>query len=503
MAGSEPGSSHCQEETIIIKRATFNHTPSGRRRWESRSLAKTLYNASPWYIQNVLISAYGLVLHRQAAGGIRSPKVQQHLSQLMKSQWLSPGELVAMQARKLRSLIDHAYHNAPYYRQLFDDLRLKPEDIREPADLQKLPLLSKEDVRKNLDRFIAQNIDRSKLNYRSTGGTTGSPLSLYLTGENEASERALSLRARRWAGWQPGEKRATFGGFSVVPFERRALPLWRYDWPERRLFCSSYHMTRENIGFYVEKLRAFRPKVIEGYASYLSVLALYLERTKQTLPAQAVFSSSETLYPHHRRLIEERFECKVFDWYGLAERTASAGQCEHTDGYHVSAEKTIVEIVKPGGEPAAPGEYGEIVGTNLDEYGMPLIRYRSGDLSAYRPEPCPCGRGLPLLEKIQGRVVDMITTPDGRLINPAPLVRLFHQRYTIEKARIIQEARDQIVVMIVTSEGYSKTDSDMIVTGMRAILGPEMKISMELVDDIPLTAAGKYPFVVSKVPLEV
>lgn len=469
---------------------------SARRRPDWGALAKRLYSASPWYLQDVLISAYGLVLWKKMA----RQKVLQHLPELMESQHLSPDELVTLQARKLRPLIAHVYENVPFYREVFDRLHLKPEDIREPADLQKLPLLSKKDVRQNLERLIARNIDRKTLEYQPTSGTTGTPLPLYVTDENEALERALWLRMRSWAGWKPGDSRATFFGYMVVPIRCDKPPFWRYDWPERRLLFSAYHMTRDNIGLYLEKLRAFRPKVIEGYPSYLSFLARHLEQHDDTLPVQAIFTYSETLYPHQRRLIEERFACKIYDWYGLTERAASAGQCEYADGYHLSMEKNIVEIIRPDGTPAAPGEYGEIVGTNLDEYGMPLLRYRSGDVSALRVEPCPCGRGLPLIEQIQTRVDDIITTPDGRLVNPAPLAGLF-RRITIEKARIIQEARDRITVQIVAAEGYSAADAEPIVAGISAVLGTGVHIDVEVMEDIPCTPTGKYPFIVSKVPL--
>ncbi len=469
-----------------------------RRKWESRPLMKAFYNAAPWYLQNLMVSSYGLLLQRHATG----QEVQGHLSQLMESQWLSKDELAGIQSRKLRPLVDHAYRNVPYYRQLFDDLGLKPRDIREPADLQRLPLLSKQDVRRNLDRLIARNFDRKKMHYATTSGTTGTPLPVYITDENAATERALTLRMRGWAGWQPGDSRATFNGMMVVPIECRRLPLWRHDWPERRLFFSVFHMTRKNVGLYLDRLRAFRPKVIEGYPCYLRLLALRLERAGETLPVRAIFTYTEPLYADQRRLIEERFQCKVFDWYGLSERVASTAQCERTDGYHVSAEKTIVEIIKPDGEPAAPGEQGEIVGTNLDEYGMPLIRYRTGDVSSYRAEPCPCGRGLPLIEQVQTRVEAFITTPDGRLIKGGPL-ESFLGINAVEKSQIIQEARDRIVVKIVPAEGYSRADCDRIVAGFATVLGSEVKIVVELVDDIPLTATGKHPFVVSRVPVEV
>jgi len=486
-----------------MKEAVNEKGPQSRRRLESRSLWKTLYNAAPWYIQNVMVSAYGLLLFRYATG----KEVEGHLSQLMQSQWLSKDELLGIQSHKLRLLVDHAYRNVPYYRQLFDDRGLEPRDIREPADLQKLPLLSKQDVIEHRDRLIALNFNPKKLNYLSSGGTTGTPLYVYVTDENKATELALNLRMRKWAGWQPGQRRATFNGFKIMPMDRRLPPLWRHDWPERRLFFSVWHMTRENIGVYVQKLQDFRPKIVEGYPSYLHLLALHLKRVGRTLPVHAIFPYSEPLYHDQRRLIEERFQCKVFDWYGLAERVASAAQCERTDGYHVSAEKTIVEIVESSGEQAAPGDQGEIVGTNLDEYGMPLIRYRTGDMSSYRAESCPCGRGLPLIEQVQERQEDFIITPDGRLIwGTADFLSIMSTGMRlgrVEKTQVIQEAMDRVVIKVVPTELYSQVDHDRIIGGFSAILGLEVNISIELVDEIPRTASGKHRFVISRVPVEV
>lgn len=462
-------------------------------RLESQTLAKRIYSACPWYVQNVFVSAYGLILMQR----LTSPEVKKHLAIYMQTQWLSKTELHRYQSQKLSALIHHAYQHVPYYHKLFDSLHLGPDDILEPADLQKLPLLTKQDVRNHLNELFATNINRRKMNAMSTSGTTGSPITVYVTSQNAATERALNLRMRTWAGWSVHERRATFTGYSVVPQGPQPLPWWRQDWPEHRLFLSPYHMTHANMGQYIEAIRAFQPKVIEGYPSYISFLAQELEARNEMLPVQAVFTSSETLFPYQRQVIEERFG-KIFDWYGLTERAASAAQCEQTDGYHVNAEKTIVEIVRPDGSPAAPGEYGEIVGTNLEEFGMPLIRYCSGDVSALREQTCACGRNLPLIEQIQTRVDDIITTSDGRLINPAPLAGLFRS-HSIDRGRIIQEDLMHYTVKIVPISGYSKAESAKIIKGMHAVLGADIQIRVDLVESIPCQGNGKYPFIISKI----
>jgi phenylacetate-CoA ligase len=474
---------------------TATHDHAGRNPWETRSLAVALYDAAPWYIQNVLVSARGWMAHRQATGDL----VRRFVSEYTRSQWLSPDELAAMQARKLRALMDHVFHNVPYYRDIFERLHLKPENIREPVDLRKLPLLSKHELKRNHDRFIAQNIAARRLIADSTSGTTGTPLTLLHTSQGLATERALQLRMRGWAGWRPGKRRATLNGLKVVPMNKRGLPLWRHDWLENRLLFSVYHMTPDNLGQYLDALRAFHPEVLEGYPTQIGFLAQRLERTGQTLPLKAVFPYAGFVAPENRRRIEERFQCKVFDWYGQAEQVASAAQCELLDGYHVSAEKTIIEIIDQNGQPAAPGEYGEIVGTNLEDYGLPLIRYRTGDISAFRAEPCPCGRGLPIIEQVSGRISDIIIAPDGRLLGCTPFNAILFSHATVERSRVIQEARDRLVILIVPATGYSAADSDAIVAGCRKVMGPNVTVSLQLVDDIPLTANGKYPFVMSKI----
>jgi phenylacetate-CoA ligase len=463
-------------------------------RLESISVAKKLYNHIPWYLQDLMISAYGFILQRR----VSSPAVQQCLTEYLESQWFSTEDLATLQTIKLQKLLEHSYRNVPYYQRVFDGLHLKPEDIHEVADLQKLPLLTKKDVRENADDLLARNIGRSRLNYDPTSGTTGTPMPIYVTRRNQVTERALKLRQRVWAGWQPGQRRVTFSGFMVVPPGPQPPPYWRYDWPERRLFMSSYHMTQENIPLYVNAIRSFHPQFIESYPSYLTFVSQYLEKVGETIHIPMIFTSSETLYPHQRQLIEERLCGKIFDFYGLTEKAASAVQCEQEDGYHVNLEKTIIEIVKPDGENALPGEYGQVVGTNLEEYGMPLIRYTSGDWSALRPEPCPCGRNHPLIEQIQTRVDDIIISPDGRLINPAPLAGLF--RHTgIEKARIIQETTDNFTVMLEVNDRYDETIAEPIAAGIKRVIGSQVQVSFEIVEDIPSSKNGKYPFIVSRV----
>src|SRR3990172_3067862 len=182
-----------------IEQAPYKQKSSKQSRLESIPLAKRLYMNSPWYLQNLLISAYGVILERR----VSSSAVWQCLAEYLKSQWLSPADIAALQSKKLCNLLEHAYQNVPYYRRVFDRLHIKPGDICNISDLQKLPILTKKDVRENVEDLLARNIQRRQLNYEPTSGTTGTPMPIYVTSRNSVTERALRLRQRVWGGWQP------------------------------------------------------------------------------------------------------------------------------------------------------------------------------------------------------------------------------------------------------------------------------------------------------------
>jgi phenylacetate-CoA ligase len=289
----------------------------------------------------------------------------------------------------------------------------------------------------------------------------------------------------------------------VVPLSQRRPPFWRYDLPEARTLFSVFHLSQDNLEHYTRELKRLRPEYIEGYPSVLLILARYLEATGDALPVRAVFTGSEPLLPEHRETIERRFQARAFDYYGLAEGVASAGQCECLNGYHVTMESVVVEVVNARGETVRPGELGEVVGTSLTNLSMPLIRYRTGDIGALRAEGCACGRGLALMNQVVTKCEDIITTPEGRFISPSALTYPFKPIHAIEKSQIVQVARDHIVIRIVRRSGYTEADSARLLAGLRERLGGAIRLDLEFVEDIPRTALGKYRFVISQVPLEV
>lgn len=252
---------------------------------------------------------------------------------------------------------------------------------------------------------------------------------------------------------------------------------------------------------YFEALTSFRPAVVDGYPSTLFVLAKYLQGRGEYFPVRAAVTSSETLYEFQREVIEERFQCRVFDYYALAERVVFAGECEAHLGRHIAMEYGIAEVVDGEGRPAASGSVGKLVGTSLHNRAMPLIRYVTNDMTAFQPHVCACGRRLEVMADVTTKAEDMLTLKDGRLISPSVLTHPFKPLEGIEGSQIVQTAPDRIVVRIVPGPGFNRALTAHLVTELKARLGADVDVEVQLVDRLELSKNGKFKWVISHVPL--
>lgn len=459
-------------------------------------IQETIYNHSPSFLQNIGLSLYGLRIYFQEYG----KKFQRKLEEFERMQWYSAAELREYQNEKLWALIKHCYENVPYYRKVMGDTRLKPADIRSVDDLHKFPVLTSEDIRNNLPSLVAKNFKRSQLKAGYTGGTSGSPLKIFYDDQVSLIKNVVDWRQKRWAGINPGDKMALFWGRIVVPGTRNKPPFWRSNWIFNHLYFSSYHLSDDNLEAYIRQLEKFVPKAWEGYPSSTYVVARYLLSRQKRLSLKAVFTSSETLFPHQREAIEQAFECRVFDYYGLAERTIFATECSEHEGDHVNTDFGITEILNKDLQPVTPGEMGRIVATGLYNYGMPLIRYMTNDITALKTKKCVCGREFPLMENVTSRAEDIVTTKDGRYISFASLTLPFKQMRSLVESQVIQEDLGYIRIKIVRRPGYNDNDTQYLLNEFKKRIGADTRVEIEFVDSIPRTKAGKFRFVISKVP---
>src|SRR3972149_742346 len=461
-----------------------------------KKISTKAYEHSPVIIQNLFISIEGKRLWKQ-----RFSREFYNLMELWdRTQWLSHDELEEYQNERLQFLIQHAYETVPYYRKVMKDRKLVPNDIKRIGDLHKLPILTKDDLRTNFRELIS--VKANKLWEGHSSGTTGSPVDILWDNNVITATNAALWRHRRWAGFEFGQPYASLLGRVIVPIKQKEPPFWRYNKPWNQLFLSSFHLEEKNLPDYIKALNQYGVESIQAYPSTIFILAKYLQQSNESFPLKYIFTSSETLLDLQREVIEERFRCKIYDCYGLAERVMYAGECPNHEGHHLYMEYGITEIVDQDGEIVNDGNYGKAIATGLHNYGMPLIRYEVGDVTAYKIGKCSCGRGLPLLEAITTKAEDIVVTPDGRFISPSVLTHPFKPMHHIEKSQIIQETPEELLIKVVRRVGYTDNDSKILLQEMHNRVGDNVKVKIEFVEDIPRSANGKYRWVISKVPLK-
>lgn len=409
------------------------------------------------------------------------------------SQWLAPERWQALQLEEARSLALHAARRVPYYRELFGRLGVDPLTWRSLDDLHALPELSRDDVIEAGASLLAEG--GPWLRFKgSTSGTTGRAMLGWRDRASIAFEQAFVERQAAWAGYRPGERRAWLRGDPVVPAHQSDGPLWRLNRAENMLMLSSYHLSPGNGAAYIEALERFDPVLLQAYPSSISYLARWLEehdRVYRGPSLRGIVTSSETLSPADRQVITERFGCRVFDWYGAFERVAAIGTCEHGN-YHVLEDYGCVEF-EPNGDGTA-----NLIGTGFGNRSMPLIRYRADDVvvpadPGYR---CPCGRSFRVVERVLGRVDDVIRTPDGRHV--VMLDWIFAGLFGLMEAQVVQEKLDEVRIRIVAGGEFGFADEQALLARALERLGPRVRIRIERVAQIERTRNGKFRQIISR-----
>lgn len=458
-------------------------------------LKEKIYYHSPVFLQTVLLNLKAAELYRERYGR----KFLLIFDEFVENQWLSEGELTALQNEKLKNMVEHAYRTVPYYRKRMSELKLIPDDIKETGDLQKLPILTKEDIKKNFKKLLSKAIPNRLIKSGHTSGTTGTPLDVRYDIQTCVAHHAADWRQKKWAGLEYGQPYASLQGRVVVPLHQTKPPFWRKNYINNQLFLSSFHLKEENLPYYFEKLSKDKIKFIEGYPSTIYILALYLKKSGRTFPMQAVLTSSETLFPIQRQAIENAFSCKVFDFYGMAERVVYASECDRHEGHHLNMDYGITEFLDSNNRPVEAGCLGKIVATSIHNFAMPLIRYQTNDSCALKTQRCSCGREFPLMDDVATKNEAIISLRDGRLISPSVLTHPFKPMKNIIESQIIQEDLDLLVVKLVVNEKFSKNEEKILIKAFKERLGNEVDIEIEYLDFIPKTENGKFKWVVSRI----
>jgi phenylacetate-CoA ligase len=403
------------------------------------------------------------------------------------------------QQERLVRMLNISAKKVPYYRKYWEERRRRGDGASQES-LENWPVITKEIIRERPREFILDDVDLRSQIIEHTSGTTGKPLILWFS--KNAVRQHYALFEARWRGWygiSRNDRWGMLGGQLVVPFVRKRPPFWVWNAGLNQLYLSSYHLAPSNIAAYVDALRRHRVIYLFGYASSLYALAQTAKERSIRLPKmKAIISNAEPLYTHQKKVISGEFNCAVYNTYGLSECVCAASECS-AGNMHLWPEEGVTEVLEDDSDsPSMPGKVGRLICTGLINQTMPLIRYQNGDRASIADptNSCSCGREMPILSGIEGRMDDVIITSDHRLIGR--LDPVFKADIPIFEAQIIQESMEQLRVKYVPAVGFSEKDAVLLVNRIQERVG-NMKVIIEEVASIPRTKNGKFRAVLSNI----
>lgn len=418
---------------------------------------------------------------------------RERYSWLSRTQYLGSDELKQIQLELLRNMIEHAYETVPYYRSYMLREGFGPEDIESLEDIKLFPIITKKDLKEGGNDFVSTKFNERFMRTVHTGGTTGTPLPLRRDLRSIQHEHCFVRRQFDWAGVGIADRCALLTWRRVAgPNEKERLYL--YDAGMRELHLSTIHLSEEVIETYADAMRRYEVKALQAYPSAAFFLAKGMLAKGMRVPLKAVLTTSETLEAGKKEVIEEAFACKVFDYYGSAERVCYIHTCKE-GSYHIVPEYGLTELL----EAEAPNEgCSRVVATGFWNMAMPLIRYDIGDLVVPRSGVCGCGRAFPMVERIIGREGSYIRTPSGRVLGAMAieyiLARVLYAMYKmpILEGQIVQERDDLVVLEYVALNDFTTENERHLLQLMRNEIPSEMQVAVRKIEKMKQTPSGKY-----------
>ncbi|ENM5736254.1 exopolysaccharide biosynthesis protein VpsH [Vibrio mimicus] len=439
----------------------------------------SFYVKAPIWLQNLMLSLRALSRKMIRENG----EMYAVLKEIQANEF-SKTDLAQYQQRQLKQTLANACEKVPYYQHL---------GLQSGSGIEAFPYLDKTILRHEHEQFIS-SVKPSVVVYGATSGTTGTPLTILQDMRSVIREQAFVARQMAWAGYRKGDKRAWIRGDMVVPLSQKQGPFWRYSWFEQMIIMSSFHLTPKAMPSYLQAMVDFGVEVIQAYPSSIAALARYLETNQTYYPSKlkSIITSSESLSEEDRQVIETRFGCKVFDWYGLFERVAAIGQCEH-GRYHLLSDYSQVELVEAG-----QGRY-ELIGTNFNNHYFPLIRYKTGDhVYLSENETCPCGRVFPVIDRIEGRIGDYLIGEDGQKVHI--LNHIPKGVNGLIATQFLQNSRDKVVILVVVdSLRFDLVQEEILIKNTKDRIGRNIYIEIRKVESIPKSKNGKVRQAICKI----
>ncbi len=405
----------------------------------------------------------------------------------------------AYQEERLRALVRHATEQTDYYRDLFAAAGITPEQIYTQDDLQRVPFLTKDAIRANMARMVARNVPTTELVQKKTSGSTGVSLELFVDEASCQWKRGVTIAYDRWSGWDIGERVGAIWG------NPECYQNWRMYLRNlllvRHVYLDTLKMDEPTMRAFHGKLLKKQPVILFGHAHSLFLFTRFMEqRGLAGIHPQGIISTCMVLHDFERQAIERVFGCRVTNRYGCEEVSLIACECP-AGQMHLNCDTLMVEFVRDD-KPVPSGAPGAIVVTDLSNYGMPMIRYKVGDVGRLSVgKDCPCGCSYPVLDALEGRVADYVVTPDGQYISGISLTENFAMQLPgVKQMQIVQEERDRLLFRLVRGEQFSEQTLQDIDRLAQQRFGNRMAYQLEYVDSIQSEDSGKYRFCISRLP---
>lgn len=439
--------------------------------------------------KNLLFPAYETLVRRRSTA--------HYNADCEKQQWLPLSEIQSLQLDKLNALLSHGWQHVPFLQTYWGDHGLRPGPLAHVDELAAYPTVTKSLITDNYERAIALPL-KGKTMSKATGGSTGVPFRFEYTMESYARRTAAMWRGYGWAGAGLGARTAYLWGTGVQETGWKGLKVKLYHDAFNRRFFDVAKLTEHNIDQCIDDIIRYKPDAVVGYVAPLATVARrMLDTGKKLTGARGVISAAEALYEPERQVIEAAFGCKAFNTYGSREVMLMAAECDRHEGLHVTTDQLVIEVVNDQGALMPAGQSGQVAVTDLHNFGMPLVRYLNGDCASYATKPCSCGRGLPMLSSIDGRVLDMIHTPDGRLLPGEIFVTMMFGWRPVYKFQIVQTATDVLQFRLVMNRPWEGDERARFTRQAQDYVGALMRIELAEVDEIPTNATGKRRITVS------
>ena len=451
----------------------------------------SIYNNSPVFVQNILCSLYGYREYRNRHSRVFHKK----LDELSRTEWYSKSEIDSYQSEQLQLLITHCYNTVPYYKDLFDNLKLKPTDIKSKRDLIKIPVLTKELVREHANKLISSEFNKKKLLMAQTSGSTGKALTTYKENRSIQFQWALWWRLRERSGikFSTKLKNLNFSGRPVIPTHNIKFPYWRFNKVFNQYIVPMQVILPSTINDLVEFINHNNFDYFIGYPSIIHNLCNLIKQNNLMIKngPKYIFSGCEKLHQFQKDAIESTLNTTVMDQYGFAEGACNAAQCLKLN-YHEDFEFGIMRVVNDDYEDALNGK---ILGTGFSNYAMPLINYEVGDYAIESTEKCTCGRESRIFTSIEGRMEDYVLTPEGNKIMRFDY--LFKDTNSINEAQIHQHNLGEISIHIVKGNNYTLEMENTIRKKVSQWISPTIHVQFKYVNEIQRTRTGKFRAVIS------